>query len=243
MTGISVVLPAYNEEANIAAAVREAVAVVGRLADDYEVIVVDDGSRDRTAEIVQALAAENPRVRLVRHPTNRGYGGALASGFAAARLDLVFFTDSDRQFVMAELERLLAALDGADLVIGYRAPRRDPFIRRLNGFGWNLLINTLFGYTARDVDCAFKLFRRSVLERVVVESRGATFSAEFLVRARGLGYRIREVPVTHRPRQAGRATGARLDVILRAFRELLRFWWRYRREQRAAHRLLVRRER
>ncbi|MBI4504208.1 MAG: glycosyltransferase family 2 protein [Chloroflexi bacterium] len=223
MSFLSVVLPAYNEEANVAATASEAAAVLTRLGLDYEIVVVDDGSHDATAAVVRRLAAENPRVRLVQHATNRGYGAALASGFAAARGDLVFLTDADKQFDIAEIERLLPHLAHADIVAGYRAPRRDPPLRVLFGRAWNALVNAVFGYTARDVDCAFKLFRRRVLDDVKVASRGAMFSAELLIRARQAGYRTHEVAVSHLPRRAGRPTGAKPAVILRAFRELLRF--------------------
>ena len=223
MPSISVVLPAYNEEANLPRIVPAVVDVASRLASDYEVIVVDDGSGDRTAAVTEGLSRTYPTVKLVRHEVNRGYGGALWTGFTSASKDLVFFTDSDNQFDVNELEKLAALIDTADMVIGYRAPRRDPAIRRLNAWGWNVLVNLLFGYTARDIDCAFKLFWRRVLDTVQVESRGATFSAELLVRARRAGFTIREVPVKHLPRTAGKQTGARLSVILRAFRELLAF--------------------
>jgi glycosyltransferase involved in cell wall biosynthesis len=227
---ISAVLPAYNEEAIIAETTRAVAAVLHDLVDDYEVIVVNDGSRDATAERVRAVAAENPRVRLVEHAVNRGYGAALATGFDAATKELIFLTDGDRQFDVRELRAFLPQLAGADLCIGYRQPRRDPLLRRLNGWGWNLLVRLLFGYVARDVDCAFKLFRREVWEAVEVESGGATFSAEFLIKARRAGYRIVERRVTHLPRPAGRATGARPDVIARAFRDLFRLRLRLHRQ-------------
>lgn len=219
---ISAVLPAFNEEQVIAASVAAMVKSLEALGADYEVIVVNDGSRDRTAEILTQLSEENPRVRMVAHAQNQGYGAALWTGFTSATKDLVFLTDGDKQFDVDELELFLPLLDGADLVIGYREPRADPLIRRLNGWGWNTIVTLLFGYTAQDVDCAFKLFRRHILERVDVHARGATFSAEFLIKARRLGYVIRERRASHFPRPAGQATGAKPAVILRAFRELLR---------------------
>ena len=222
MPSISAILPAYNEEAIIADTARSMVAVLRHLTDDYEVIVVDDGSRDATAERVQAVAAECPAVRLIRHPRNRGYGAALATGFSAATKDWIFLTDGDKQFDVRELASFVPEMDKADLWIGYRQPRRDPLMRRLNGWGWNLLVRLLFGRVARDVDCAFKLFRREVWDAVDVESGGATFSAEFLIKARRAGFRLRQRRVTHLPRTAGRATGARPDVIARAFRDLFR---------------------
>jgi glycosyltransferase involved in cell wall biosynthesis len=226
MKSITVSMPAYNEAENIEAMVQDVIQVMDTLAEDYEVIVVDDGSRDGTGEVVKSLEGRYPQVRLVQHEVNQGYGAAVFSGLVNASKELVFFTDSDRQFDLREIEKLLALIDQADLVVGYRAPRRDPFMRKLNGWGWSGLVTVLFGYTARDIDCAFKLMHRAVVERLKdeVQSRGATFSAEFLVRAKRAGFRIREVPIHgHRPRVAGSQTGARLDVILRAFRELLRF--------------------
>jgi glycosyltransferase involved in cell wall biosynthesis len=164
-------------------------------------------------------------VRLVQHPQNRGYGDTLATGFAAATKELVFMTDGDAQFDLSEINKLLPLVEqGADMAIGYRSPRVDPPMRLLNALGWNLLIRLLFGYVARDVDCAFKLFRRAILNDVKIQSGGATFSTELLVRTRRAGYIIKEVPVKHLPRTAGRATGARLSVIVRAFRELITFY-------------------
>jgi glycosyltransferase involved in cell wall biosynthesis len=190
--------------------------------DDLEIIVVNDGSRDETGRIVAALAARDPRVRLIEHPVNLGYGAAVRDAVWAATKELVFFTDSDLQFDLAELPRFLERIAGADLVIGYRYARSDPWYRRLFGNGWSWLVNILFGYTARDVDCAFKLLRHRVIEVVQVASGGAMFSAEFLVRAKRAGFRIVEEPVSHHPRQVGTQTGAHLRVILRAFRELLK---------------------
>lgn len=229
MLNISAVMPAYNEEENIAAMIEDVVAVMASVADDFEVVVVDDGSRDRTAQRIKDVARRHPQVRLVQHERNQGYGAAVFTGFTSSVKDWVFFTDSDRQFDLNEIHKLLALVGQADLVAGQRAPRRDPFIRRLNGWGWSLLVNMLFGYTAHDIDCAFKLIRREVIQSIrdQVASRGATFSAEFLVLAKRAGYRIREVRLSgHRPRTAGQPTGAKLHVILRAFRELIRFRWR-----------------
>lgn len=217
---ISAVLPAYNEEQVIAASVAAMVKTLESYGADYEVIVVNDGSRDRTAEILTQLSIENPRVRMVSHERNQGYGAAVWTGFISATKDLVFLTDGDKQFDVDELSLLLPMMDGADMVIGYRIKRADPPMRLLNAWGWKLLVNSLFGYTARDIDCAFKLFRRRILDRVDVHARGATLSAEFLIKARRLGYVIRERGVSHYPRPAGQATGAKPAVILRAFREL-----------------------
>ncbi len=215
-------MPAYNEEQNVEPMIENVIKTFNPLVEDLEVIVVNDGSRDRTGEKIQSVAARNPRVRMVRHEKNLGYGAALYDGFIAAKKEWVFMTDSDRQFKLAEFSKLAPHTTEADLVIGYRSPRSDPFHRRLYGWGWNSLVTLLFGYTARDVDCAFKLFKREIMDRIKIESRGATFSAEFLVRAKRKGYKIVQVPVSHLPRPAGKPTGARIDVITRAFRELVR---------------------
>jgi glycosyltransferase involved in cell wall biosynthesis len=221
MTAISAVLPAYNEEALIAATATSVARVLQELVDDYEVIVVNDGSRDRTQEIAEALSDEDPHIRCVTHPVNRGYGEALRTGFSSATKELIFFTDGDKQFDIRELASFLPAMEHADMVVGYRRPRRDPPVRLVYAWGWKLLVTTLFGYAARDIDCAFKLFRRTVWETIEVRSGGATFSAELLVRTRRAGFRIVELPVTHLPREAGKPTGGNPRVIIRAFRELI----------------------
>jgi glycosyltransferase involved in cell wall biosynthesis len=167
---------------------------------------------------------EHPRVRLVEHPANQGFGAAVFSGFTSAEKDWIFYTDADRQFVLSELEKFVPFMDDADLIAGYRAPRRDPFMRVVYGKGWSMLCTLLFGYTVRDVDCGFKLLRGEIIQNLApqIASRGATFSIEWLVRAKRAGYRFAELPVTHRPRVAGSQTGANINVITRAFRELWR---------------------
>jgi len=220
-------MPAYNEEANVGEMIEDSISIISKVTDDYEVIAVDDGSADGTARVIQEKAEIYPQVRLVQHEVNLGYGAAVYDGFAAATKELIFFTDGDRQFVLDEINKLLPLIEEADMVVGYRAPREDPPLRVLYGKGWSMLVTLLFGYTARDIDCAFKLFKREIITDIgdQIESRGATFSAEWLVRTKRAGYRIVEVPVTHLPRVAGAQTGARLDVITRAFKELARFRW------------------
>ncbi len=237
MPSISLVLPAYNEADNIEPLVAEAVPALEACTDDYEIIVVDDGSSDDTAGVTQRVMEANPRVRLVQHPVNQGFGAAVFSGFTNATKEWIFYTDADRQFVLSELERFIPLMDQADLIAGYRAPRRDPFMRVFYGKGWSMLCTVVFGYTVRDVDCGFKLLRREIIQQLApdIASRGATFSIEWLVRAKRAGYRFVELPVTHRPRVAGSQTGANIDVIVRAFRELvqvrLQLWREGRPEQ------------
>jgi glycosyltransferase involved in cell wall biosynthesis len=217
---LSLVFPVFDEEENVGPLLEAALACARRLAADFEIVVVDDGSRDRSAAIVESWRSRDPRIRLLHHPTNRGYGAALRSGLRAARGELVFFSDADLQFDLDDLAWLLAHAESCDLVIGYRAPRRDPWRRRVLAWGWGLLVRALFGLRVRDIDCAFKVFRRPVVEALPIESIGAFVSTEILVRARDAGFRLHEVAVSHRPRRAGRAKGARPRVILRALVEL-----------------------
>jgi glycosyltransferase involved in cell wall biosynthesis len=223
VASISMVLPAYNEEANIALAVERADAALAATGLDCELIVVDDGSRDGTAEILQRLSGRFARLRAVHLDVNQGYGGALRAGFTAARYDWIFQSDSDNQFDYGELARLVPLAAHADFVAGYRSRRSDPLQRRINGWGWNFLITLLFGRVVRDIDCAFRLFNRQILNDMHLESNGAMISTELLVGTKVRGYRIAEVAVTHLPREGGHPTGANPAVIFRAFRDLLRY--------------------
>ncbi len=222
---LSYFFPAHDEAANIEALVEEALATLPSLAETFEVIAIDDGSRDATGSIADRLAAANPGlVRVVHHPTNLGYGEALRSGFRAARYELVAFTDGDRQFRVADLGRLLARLaepDQPDAVVGYRLRRADPPLRILYARLYRLANRVWFGLRVRDVDCACKVFRREALADVAVESGGAFFSAELLIKLLARGRRIVEVGVPHHPRRAGSPTGAKPSVIWRA---VVDFW-------------------
>lgn len=225
LSGLSFFFPALNEEDNVAPIVDEALAVLPRFADDFEVTVVDDGSSDRTGAIADELARKDPRVRVIHHGTRRGYGGAVRSGLVSARKPWVFFTDGDRQFALEDLAHLIGASDGADAVVGFRKKRADPPRRLFVAWVYNHLIRLLFGGAWRDVDCAFKLFRRDVFERVPLErvrSNGAFFSPELLVTLQRAGIRVRQVGVRHFPRTAHEPKGASPRVILRAIRDLLR---------------------
>lgn len=218
---ISVVFPAYNEELNIEKAVRSAREVMLQHFSEVEIIVVNDGSADGTHDILERLEAELGDLVPIHFPKNRGYGAALCTGLYAASKDLVFFSDSDLQFDLAEIPRLLQWIDRYDIVAGYREHRADPFNRRLNAWGWKMLVRMVLGLKVRDIDCAFKLFRRNVFKTVQLTAVGAMINTELLSLAVQRGMQIKEVPVSHFPRVAGRQTGAKLRVILRAFRELL----------------------
>ena len=220
---LSVVLPAYNEETVIVGTVQRCIEVLSALAPDYEIIVVDDGSRDRTGKIADELAAANPRVRVVHNRPNRGYGGALIAGFQAVTKQLTFFMDSDGQFDIADNAQLLVYREqGYRAVLGYRERRRDAFLRLLNAKGWNVLVSLLLNLHIRDIDCAFKLYDTTLVRVFDVTSKGAMINTEMLTKLTKLGVPYVQTPVHHYPRVHGKATGANLRVIANAFRELFR---------------------
>ncbi|HEY0443591.1 MAG TPA: glycosyltransferase family 2 protein [Candidatus Limnocylindrales bacterium] len=240
---LSYFFPAHNEEANLRPLVEEAMAELPALAETWEIVIVDDGSRDATPQLADELAAAHPGlVRAVHHATNLGYGAALRSGLAAARHDLVAFTDGDRQFRVADIGRLTARLaerDAPDVVAGYRIRRADPLVRTLYARAYRLANRIFFGLRVRDVDCACKLFRRGALEGIRTESGGAFFSAELLIKLAASGRSVAEVGIPHYPRTAGSATGARPSVVFRAVRD---FWALRLRLWAAPHRALARGE-
>lgn len=225
---LSLVIPAFNEADVIARAVAEADAALAGLFREYEILVVDDGSSDDTVNIVREATAARPAVRLIAHEANRGYGAALRTGFAAARFDLVAFTDADCQFDLSDLGPLAALTDRVPIAVGYRANRQDPWRRKFLSRGYNRLTRFLLGTRVRDVDCALKVFRREVLSQIMPESRGFFVNTEMLTRARHHGYAVAERPVTHRPRAAGDSKVSLWEVP-KTLRVLLAFWWANRR--------------
>jgi len=216
--------PCYNEEANVERVTRKAVEVGRRVADDLEVIVVNDGSRDRTGEIADRLAAEIPEVRAVHNNPNRGYGGALARGFRAATKDWIFYTDGDGQFDLEEIPRVLPLLEQYDVVSCYRIDRKDPLLRKLNAWAWTTLVGLLFKLRLKDIDGAFKFYPKPFIDAIEMHSTGALIDTEMLAKARNLGLSIGQAGVHHYPRIAGQQTGANLRVILRAFKELFQLY-------------------
>jgi len=237
VAALSYFFPAHNEAENIEPLVAEALAELPRLARRFEIICVDDGSRDGTAELADGLAAANPDVvRVVHHTVNQGYGGALRSGFGAARFSLVCFTDGDRQFRIGDLGRLLERLalpagsggPATDVVVGFRLKRADRPIRLAYARAYRACLRLFFGLRVHDVDCACKLFRREALDGIRLESRGAFLSAELLIKLQARGRGVAEIGVPHYPRTAGSASGADPRVVLRAVRDFwllrLRLW-------------------
>src|SRR5579875_2178941 len=221
---LSLVLPAYNEEAGIQQAIEEACQALEELTTAYEILVVDDGSGDGTADLVAELAAERPHVRLLRHESNRGYGAALRTGFAAARFERVAFTDADCQFHLADLGRLLPLSDRYSLVVGWRQHRQDPWRRRVLSRGYNLLTSALLGTRVRDCDCALKVFQRDVLPDLLPETNTFFVNAEMLTKARQRGLEVGQVGVRHRPRLRGQSKVS-LREVPRTLATLLPFWW------------------
>ena len=228
LTSISFFFPCYNEALNVGTLIEQAVKVGEDYGVDYEVVVVDDGSRDNSAEIVRNWSKKNPKVRLVQHPHNLGYGAALRTGLESCQKDLVFLTDGDNQFHIGDIEKLFSKIDSCDVVTGYRIQRQDKFHRRLKGMVWKWLSKTLFSLPVRDVDCAFKLFRRRALKGLTLKSNQLLIHAEILARIKKNGFKIEEIGVTHHPRVAGKATATSFGRMIKSIIELFRLYWQIR---------------
>jgi glycosyltransferase involved in cell wall biosynthesis len=229
LPGLSVFLPSHNEEGNVERVVRGFLEVLPRFANDYEVIVVNDGSIDRTREIAERLAAAEPHVRVVNLEVNQGYGGAVIAGVRAARMEYVLLADGDGQFDPADIGRLVPYAFDHDVVAGRRVRRADHLMRRVNGRAWTILVRVLLGITIHDIDCGFKLFRRDKLVATKLRARGAMISTELM--ARLAGARVCEVDVSHLPRLTGEQSGANLKVVARAFKELFGLYQELRAER------------
>jgi len=225
---ISVFFPAYNEEKNIGRIAKDAKSLLDKIAEDWEIIIINDGSKDKTKEISERLAQEDKRIRVINHLTNRGYGASLKSGFYNSKNPWIAFTDSDGQFDFSEITKFIKKQKAtrADLVIGYYIKRKVPFYRKLNTFLWQKVVFLLFGLNVRDIDCGFKLISKKVIDRIppLESERGAFISSELLIKAIKAGFRIVEIPVHHYPRRVGRGTGASLNVIIRSFIDLFKLW-------------------
>lgn len=226
-TRLSLVMPAFNEEAGIQMAIAEAREALAELDYDYEILVVDDGSSDRTRKLVEQMTEIWPTVRLLRHEQNRGYGAALRTGFEAARFELVAFTDADGQFYLEDLERLVERTDRYPIAVGFREQRQDPWRRRFFSWGYNKLVRFLLGTGVRDCDCALKVFRREALALLLPESQGFLVNAEMLGRARQFGLGIAEAAVRHRIRSRGSSKVSLLEIP-RTLARLIPLWWKQR---------------
>jgi glycosyltransferase involved in cell wall biosynthesis len=224
--GLSIFFPAYNDSGTIASMVITALRTARRLTPDHEVIVVNDGSKDGTAEILEELASIYPQVRVVHHEKNRGYGGALRSGFAAASRELVFYTDGDAQYDPAEMEALWRRFDDSiDLVNGYKISRSDPLHRIVIGRIYHHTVKLLFGLTVRDVDCDFRMMRRSIFERVHLEKNSGVICLEMMKKITDAGFRIAEVPVHHYHRAYGKSQFFNFKRLYRTAIDVARLWY------------------
>src|ERR1035437_2090100 len=221
---ISAFFPAYNEELNIVSLAEKTSKVLSEVCEDYEVIIVNDGSKDNTAGVSAELAKRDKHVCVINHEKNRGYGAAVKTGLNSGKVEWVFFTDGDGQFDVIEIKNLVALTDKYDFIVGYRIKRADPFHRKLNAFMWGTMVKLLFKFRVKDVDCAFKLMKKEIIEKAKVESEGALISTELLAKAIKMGYKIGEIGVHHYPRTAGTQTGAKIGVIVKAFAELFKLY-------------------
>jgi len=226
---ISVVLPAFNEEENLPSTIADALRYLPTCFRDFEIIIVNDGSSDRTGQIARKLEADHPAIKVIHHTANAGYGAALRDGFGAAVKDLVFFTDADGQFSFSDLAAFAPLIEHRDMVLGYRKDRRDNRLRKLVARSGNALASRALGIHVRDINCAFKLFRRDLLERIPLSSNGALINTELLTYAARAGWTFEEVPVTHYPRKHGKPTGGNPWVILKTFQEYFQLRSRLRR--------------
>ena len=226
---LSVFFPCYNEEQTIEDTVKNAVSVLEKLNLEYEVLIINDGSSDKTAEVADFLAKSNPRIRVIHHQKNLGYGEALKSGFYNAKFDTICYNDGDGQFDFAEVEKFLGKIEDSDFVIGYRIKRKDHPIRSLFAKGWAVSLFLFFGLHLKDVDCGFKMIKKSVLEKIprLESKRGGMINAELAIKIKKYGFKTTQVGVNHYPRTAGKPTGANLAVIINSYLDLLRLWWKF----------------
>lgn len=225
---LSVFFPAYNEEGTTKATVTNAKKVLEKTARQWEIIIVNDGSKDKTGEIAAELAKSDKRIRVAEHKVNRGYGAAFKTGFYSAKYPWITFTDIDGQFDFSEISRFVDTQKetGADLVIGYYKARKVSKGKILTSKLWELVVWFLFGLHVKDIDCGFKLVSKKVVDTIdkLESERGAFISSEFLIKAKKAGFKIVEIPVSHYPRTSGSGTGRDLSVIINSFRDLFRLW-------------------
>jgi glycosyltransferase involved in cell wall biosynthesis len=224
--GLTIFFPAYNDSGTIASMVVGAVLTAGSLTPDFEVLIIDDGSRDATPRIADELARVYPQVRVIHHEVNRGYGGALRSGFANASKDLVFYTDGDAQYDPSELVNLWAAMEpGVDMVNGYKISRSDPLHRVIIGRLYHHTVKLLFGLRMRDVDCDFRLMRRTIFDTITLTKNSGVICLEMMTKVTHGGFAIAEVPVHHFHRAYGKSQFFNIRRVARTGVDVLKLWW------------------
>lgn len=225
---LSVFLPCYNEAENLNKTVKNVSENADRVSAKWELLLINDGSKDNTLAVAEKLAQKDKHLRVINHPVNRGYGAALKSGLYGAKYPWIAFIDADGQFNFNEIDEFIKtqAMTGADLVIGYYRKRQVTLMRKLNSFAWQFVVYLLFGLRIRDIDCGFKLISKKVIDKIpkLESERGAFISSEFLIKAKKHNFKIVEIPVHHYPRKAGEATGAKLNVIIKSFVDLFKLW-------------------
>jgi glycosyltransferase involved in cell wall biosynthesis len=225
---ISVFLPAYNEAENIKPVILRVKDVLEKVADTWEIIVVNDGSKDKTAEILSNLSEKDKRIRIITHLENRGYGASLRSGFYASKYKWIAFIDSDGQFDFVEIDKFIEKQKdtGADLVIGYYKERKVSLSKKITSKVWEMFVYILFGLKVQDIDCGFKMISKKVIETIphLESERGAFITSELLIKAKRSKFKFAEVPITHYPRTKGEGTGRKLNVIIKSFVDLLKLW-------------------
>jgi glycosyltransferase involved in cell wall biosynthesis len=222
---LSVFFPAYNEEENIKTTVENTIRVLRKVAEKWEIIIVDDGSKDNTPALSDSLAKKNKNVRVIHHKPNRGYGGALKTGFKEAKYEWVAFTDSDGQFDFNEITKFISLKDEADLILGIRKSRADSILRKIYTWGWALLPKIILGMKAKDYSCGFKMIKKEVFDKVQpLKGEEKVTQIELLVKAQRMGFKISHVTVNHYPRKAGEQTGADIKVVLKSVFDLLKLW-------------------
>lgn len=227
---LSVFFPCYNEEANIANTVKKALSIIKRIALKWEILIINDGSKDKTAQVALSLQKHYPNLRIITHNPNRGYGAAFKSGFYNAKYEWIAFTDADGQFDFKDIIRLIRKQRAtkADVVIGYYLGRKVPFVRIWGSKLWELAVFVLFGLRVKDIDCGFKLVNKRVIDRIpqLEAERGPFITSEFLIKAKNSGFTIAQTGVRHFCRLAGEATGSKLNVIISGFKDLFRLWYK-----------------
>jgi len=228
---LSVFFPAYYDENNIGKVVEKAVEVIEELKlGDYEIIIIEDGSPDKTAEEADRLASKYPKVRVIHHEKNMGYGATLRDGFLNSKMDYIFYSDGDNQFDLTELKKFVALIPYSDIIVGYRKHKQYSLYRKFTSLCYNYLLRLLFDIHYWDIDCAFKLFRADLFKKIEIESVDAFIDAEVMIKAKFLGYTSTEVGVEHLPRLDGISTGARPSVIFRTIKEVFQFRKKYKSE-------------
>jgi len=228
---LSVFFPCYNEEKNIQGTIDKALPIIQKIAKTWEIILINDGSKDKTGEVIQNIQAKYPKnIRVVTHNPNRGYGGAFKSGLYNARYEWIAFTDADGQFDFNDIYQLIEKQQKtkADLVIGYYLGRKVSFFRIWGSKVWQLAVFILFGLKVTDIDCGFKLMSKKVVDTIpkLESERGPFITSEFLIKAKKSGFKIEEVGVHHFVRLEGEATGTKLNVVLAGFKDLFRLWFK-----------------